>query len=68
MSNRVKYTSDFDKSVLLNNFENRGWTEVNSNDDWNFYWCAILIGFYNQYILNMTHCEFIVNHLLLDRF
>ena len=42
MSTRVKYTSDFDKSVLQNNFENRGWTEVNSNDDWNFYWCTTL--------------------------
>ena len=35
---RVKFATDFDKSVLLNNFENRGWIQVGVEDDWNFYW------------------------------
>ena len=35
---RVKFATDFDKSVLLNNFENRGWVQVGPEDDWNFYW------------------------------
>lgn len=35
---RLKYASDMDKSVLLNNFETRGWVPVGPDDDWNFYW------------------------------
>ena len=35
---RLKYSCDFDKSVLINNFEKRGWTPVNRDEDWNFYW------------------------------
>ena len=35
---RLKYATDFDKSVLLNNFDTRGWVQVSSDDDWNFYW------------------------------
>lgn len=29
-----------DKSVLLNNFEKRGWMQVTADDDWNFYWAG----------------------------
>jgi tubulin polyglutamylase TTLL1 len=29
-----------DKSVLLNNFEKRGWSQVTADDDWNFYWAG----------------------------
>ena len=29
-----------DKSVLLNNFEKRGWAHVMADDDWNFYWAG----------------------------
>ena len=29
-----------DKSVLLNNFEKRGWAQVTADDDWNFYWAG----------------------------
>jgi hypothetical protein len=35
---RLKYCCDMDKSVLINNFEARGWVSVNPDDDWNFYW------------------------------
>ena len=35
---RLKYACDMDKSVLINNFEKRGWTSVSPEEDWNFYW------------------------------
>jgi len=35
---RLKYACDQDKSVLINNFEARGWIPVGADDDWNFYW------------------------------
>ncbi|XP_064602248.1 polyglutamylase complex subunit TTLL1-like isoform X2 [Liolophura sinensis] len=38
---RLRYATDQDKSVLLNNFEARGWIQVNSDDDWNFYWANV---------------------------
>uniref|UniRef100_A0A0B7A5P9 Polyglutamylase complex subunit TTLL1 n=1 Tax=Arion vulgaris TaxID=1028688 RepID=A0A0B7A5P9_9EUPU len=37
----IKFASDFDKSVLLNNFENQGWIQVSPEDDWNFYWAGV---------------------------
>lgn len=38
---RLKYACDMDKSVLLNNFEARGWIPVGPEDDWNFYWANV---------------------------
>jgi len=38
---RVKYACDLDKSVLINNFEKRGWVSVSPDEDWNFYWCDV---------------------------
>lgn len=38
---RLKYACDADKSVLLNNFETRGWIPVSPDDDWNFYWANV---------------------------
>ncbi|XP_071121370.1 polyglutamylase complex subunit TTLL1-like isoform X1 [Mytilus galloprovincialis] len=38
---RLKYACDMDKSVLLNNFEARGWVPVSPDDDWNFYWAGV---------------------------
>ena len=35
---RLKYACDLDKSVLINNFEKRGWIPVSPDEDWNFYW------------------------------
>ena len=35
---KVKYACDLDKSVLMNNFERRGWVPVGPEEDWNFYW------------------------------
>lgn len=38
---RVTYCTDVDKSVLIGNFEKRGWIQVGPDDDWNFYWSGI---------------------------
>lgn len=38
MAGRVKWVTDIEKSVLINNFEKRGWVQVTENEDWNFYW------------------------------
>ncbi|CAO1430212.1 unnamed protein product [Diamesa serratosioi] len=37
---KICFCSDMDKSVLLNNFEKRGWAQVMADDDWNFYWAG----------------------------
>ena len=34
----MKYVCDQDKSVLVNNFEKRGWVPCAEDEDWNFYW------------------------------
>lgn len=38
MAGKVKWVTDIEKSVLINNFEKREWIQVTENDDWNFYW------------------------------
>lgn len=38
---KVYFCTDFDKSVLVNNFEKRGWHQVGGDDDWNFYWAGV---------------------------
>ena len=38
---RIRYACDTDKSVLVNNFDKRGWVSVSSDDDWNFYWYGV---------------------------
>ncbi|XP_068761499.1 polyglutamylase complex subunit TTLL1-like isoform X1 [Montipora capricornis] len=38
---RVKYVCDQDKSVLVNNFEKRGWIPCTEDEDWNFYWASV---------------------------
>ena len=43
MSNRIKYVTDFEKSVLVNNFEKHGWIQCSPDDDWNFYWFVICL-------------------------
>ena len=54
---RLKYACDLDKSVLVNNFEKRGWIPVSADEDWNFYWCGAL---WNRVFLDKwgpTHIE-----------
>ncbi|XP_014092334.1 polyglutamylase complex subunit TTLL1 isoform X2 [Bactrocera oleae] len=38
---RISFCTDLDKSVLVNNFEKRGWLQVSPDDDWNFYWASV---------------------------
>lgn len=40
MAGKVKWVTDIEKSVLINNFEKREWVQVTENEDWNFYWCV----------------------------
>ena len=35
---RLKYKSDLDKAVLIQNFEKRGWQKCQGDEDWNIYW------------------------------
>ncbi|XP_014785678.1 polyglutamylase complex subunit TTLL1 isoform X2 [Octopus bimaculoides] len=37
----IRYACDQDKSVLLHNFEARGWVAVNPDENWNFYWASV---------------------------
>ncbi|OWK06812.1 hypothetical protein Celaphus_00011855 [Cervus elaphus hippelaphus] len=41
MVGKVKWVTDIEKSVLINNFEKRGWGQVTENEDWNFYWMSV---------------------------
>uniref|UniRef100_A0A3B3ZF68 Uncharacterized protein n=1 Tax=Periophthalmus magnuspinnatus TaxID=409849 RepID=A0A3B3ZF68_9GOBI len=41
MAGKVKWVTDIEKSVLINNFEKRDWVQVSENEDWNFYWMSI---------------------------
>lgn len=40
---RITYCTDLDKTVLISNFEKRGWSQVGPDDDWNFYWCVYYV-------------------------
>uniref|UniRef100_A0A8D0DZ73 Uncharacterized protein n=1 Tax=Salvator merianae TaxID=96440 RepID=A0A8D0DZ73_SALMN len=33
MAGKVKWVTDIEKSVLINNFEKRGWIQVSENED-----------------------------------
>ena len=37
-SNKLKFKTDLEKSVLVNNFEKRGWTRAGTDDEWQIYW------------------------------
>ncbi|KAK2586995.1 hypothetical protein KPH14_010966 [Odynerus spinipes] len=37
---KTAFCTDMDKSVIVHNFEKRGWSQVGPEDDWNFYWAA----------------------------
>ena len=43
MAGKVKWVTDIEKSVLINNFEKREWIQVSENEDWNFYWLVFFI-------------------------
>jgi len=61
---KVKYCIDIDRSVLLSNFEKRGWIHVGPEDEWHFYWislqsCRFLFNADNNYRLKDDQ---IINH------
>ncbi len=37
----IRWKSDFDKSVLLSNFEKRKWQKTTSDIDWHFFWASV---------------------------
>ena len=37
-SAKLKWRTDFDKPVLIHNFEKRGWQKAHGDEDWNIYW------------------------------
>ncbi|MGH0116526.1 UNVERIFIED_CONTAM: hypothetical protein FKN15_009659 [Acipenser sinensis] len=41
MAGKVKWVTDIEKSVLVNNFEKRGWIQVPESEEWNFYWMRV---------------------------
>ena len=41
-SKKLKWKSDFDKEVVIDNFLKRGWSKAEKeDDDWNFYWATV---------------------------
>ncbi|XP_062513743.1 polyglutamylase complex subunit TTLL1-like isoform X4 [Corticium candelabrum] len=38
---KVKFCTDLEKSVLVENFTKRGWVRVDQEDGWNFYWSSV---------------------------
>jgi len=53
--NGIYYSTDWDKSALVSNFQKRGWLQVPSfNGEWNFYWactqnCRYIFGIDHPY-------------------
>lgn len=41
-SKKLKWRTDFDKEVVIENFIKRGWTKSDKDEeDWNFYWATV---------------------------
>jgi tubulin polyglutamylase TTLL1 len=41
-SKKLKWKTDFDKEVVIENFIRRGWSKADKDDeDWNFYWATV---------------------------
>ena len=38
---KLKWKSDFDKYVILVNFETRQWQHCSGDDDWNIFWASV---------------------------
>ncbi|CAK1547221.1 unnamed protein product [Leptosia nina] len=60
----VRFCTDFDKSIVINSFQRRGWKEVSPEDDWNIYWsntlnCRNIFNLENGYRL---HDNQLINH------
>lgn len=64
MDKRVTYCTDLEKSVIMSNFERRGWVQVGPEDEWNFYWsftqnCRNIFSIENGYRMSDNQ---IINH------
>lgn len=35
---KLRYRTDLDKNTLIHNFEKRGWTKCQADEQWNIYW------------------------------
>lgn len=55
MAGKVKWVTDIEKSVLINNFEKREWIQVAENEDWNFYWYIFASTFKSFLVLILWH-------------
>ncbi|KAJ8730078.1 hypothetical protein PYW07_017116 [Mythimna separata] len=70
---KVTYCTDLEKSVIQSNFARRGWSQVGTEDEWNFYWsftqsCRNIFSMENGY--RMTDNQMInhfPNHYELSR-
>ena len=40
LSGRILYKTEFEKGVLISNFEKRGWERAEEGDEWNFFWAS----------------------------
>ncbi len=41
-SKKLKWKTDFDKEVVIENFIRRGWSKADKDEeDWNFYWATV---------------------------
>ncbi len=38
---KLTYKTDMDKSVIIENYNERGWTETEDEDNWNVYWASV---------------------------
>ena len=38
----VRCRTDFEKSVIVANFEKRGWVPATNEQDWNIYWASVV--------------------------
>ena len=38
----VRCRTDFEKSVIVANFEKRGWVPATNEQDWNVYWASVV--------------------------
>ena len=43
MNKKLKWRSDFDKQVIIQNYLNKGWVKCSEKeeDDWNVYWATV---------------------------
>lgn len=63
--NKLNFCTDFDKTIVTNTFLQRGWKQVNPDDDWNIYWSNT---FNCRSLFNSEHgCRF-NDHQLINHF